>query len=215
MTRMHRRFSLQGQGTQKRVAIHKRNDSDSKVIRGYGAVFYNPDDAGTEYWLWDDMVERIMPGAFDRVLNEAQDVRCLFNHDMNYVLGRTASGTCRLAVDAIGLYYESDESPTDPQWQSVASKLARGDVSGSSFSFWPRTTVWETTKVDERSIDIRWIKEMEIVYDVGPVTFPAYEAASSSRSIQSPERELLLRDRNAFQRSRDEVSMRMREVSYE
>lgn len=214
--RQHRRFSVPGgNANQRKLTLQKRNvTSDSKVIRGYGAVFYNPADPSTEYWLWEDLVERIMPGAFDRVLKEAQDVRCLFNHDMNYVLGRTSSGTCRIAVDGVGLYYECDESPNDPQWQSVAEKLTRGDVTGSSFSFYPSVTVWETIKSEGgKSIDIRWIKEVGVCYDVGPVTFPAYEAATSSRCIQSDERFLLLSERNKFVHASEEVSVRMREVA--
>ncbi len=215
MRLQHRRFSISNPASgERRLALQKRNaTSDSKVIRGYGAVFYNPADPSTEYWLWDDLVERIMPGAFDRVINEKQDVRCLFNHDMNYVLGRTEAGTCRLTTDAVGLYYESDESSSDPQWLSVAEKISRGDVTGSSFSFYPSVTVWETIKEEDgKSYDVRWIKEIGVCYDVGPVTFPAYEAATSSRSIQSSEREILLRERNCFAATREDVSVRLREL---
>ncbi|AMV33751.1 Caudovirus prohead protease [Pirellula sp. SH-Sr6A] len=210
----HRRFSVPNmKSTERRLVIQKRNaTSDSNVIRGYGAVFYNESDPQTEYWLWDDLVERIMPGAFDRVIKEGQDVRCLFNHDMNYVLGRTLSGTCRINTDGVGLYYECDESTNDPQWQSVAEKLTHGDVTGSSFSFYPSATIWETIKAEGKTFDVRWIKEIGVCYDVGPVTFPAYNAATSSRSICPQERTSLLGERNEFWRSRDDVSVRLREL---
>ena len=54
------------------------------VISGYGAVFYREGHTGTEYRLWDDVVERVMPGAFDRAIRE-DDVRSLFNHDSNFM----------------------------------------------------------------------------------------------------------------------------------
>lgn len=191
----------------------KRADgSESKLIRGYGAVYYVPGDPTTEYWLWDDMVERIKPGAFDRIIAENQDVRCLFNHDSNYVLGRTVAGTCRLKVDAVGLYYEADEASSDPQWMSVAAKIARGDVTGSSFSFWPAKVMWESVNDGERKYDIRWITEMLIVWDVGPVTFPAYEGTSSSRNVVTDELDSLRMERNSqlIQGFDDDVAVRRR-----
>jgi uncharacterized protein len=203
-----------------RVEKRAANGTESKLIRGYGSVFYNAADPGTEYWLWSDIVERVMPGAFDEVLASKPDVRGLFNHDSNYVLGRTTAGTCRLSVDELGLYYECDESPNDPDWQRVAEKISRGDISGSSYSFIPGSTVWEEIPGEnDYSIWIRWIKKVDTVYDVGPVTFPAFTAATSSRSstlaIEHPERALLLEERNQFlnQQSRnqptDSVSVRL------
>ena len=193
------------------LSVEKRseNGKDTKLIRGYGSVFYNAADPGTEYWLWDDLVERVMPGAFDSVLAGKPDVRGLFNHDSNYVLGRTTAGTCRLSVDDVGLYYECDESPNDPDWQRVAEKINRGDVNGSSYSFIPRSTVWEEFTVADQTIYIRWLKEIDIVYDVGPVTYPAFTSATSSRSTMAtehPERSLLLAERQLFlsQRNREQ-----------
>ncbi len=45
--------------------------------------------------------ERIMPGAFTRSLKEGADVKCLMNHDPNFLLGRTKSGTLQLAQKRI------------------------------------------------------------------------------------------------------------------
>lgn len=197
-----------------RLQVLKRDatqDNSSKMIRGYGAVFYNASEPGTEYWLWDDIVERVMPGAFDIFLASTPDIRGLFNHDSNMVLGRTISGTCRVAVDPVGLYYEIDESPNDPTWASTAEKINRGDVSGSSYSFWPRSVVWEETKIGDKDVWVRWIKDVEIVYDVGPVTFPAFAAATSSRSVTSNERDQLLAERLASLPAVDEsIAIRMR-----
>ena len=43
--------------------------------------------------LGDKIMERIMPGAFDRALEEDNDVLGLFNHDQNQLLGRRSIGT--------------------------------------------------------------------------------------------------------------------------
>jgi HK97 family phage prohead protease len=123
------------------------------------------------------MVERIRPGAFDRAIRE-DDVRGLFNHDPNHVLGRSGPGTLRLSVDSKGLRYEID--PPDTQTgRDVVAMLARGDVSGSSFSFAPTRTTWEEERDAKGNVTyVRYLEEIAM-FDVGPVTFPAYTSASS------------------------------------
>ncbi|MCC7423777.1 MAG: HK97 family phage prohead protease [Planctomycetaceae bacterium] len=147
-----------------------RDDNGTKTITGYGAVFYKEGDAGTEYKLWDDMVERIMPGAFDRAIRE-DDVRSLFNHDPNLILGRTKSNTLRLSIDAVGLKYEVDPPAARGD---VVEALQRGDVDGSSFMF-------EITEVVWREVDKLYVREILGVklWEVGPVVFPAYESSTS------------------------------------
>lgn len=96
-------------------------------IVGYAAVFNTRSDL-----LGGFFVELIAPGAFDEVLT--QDTRGLFNHDPNYLLGRTTSGTLRLSVDARGLAYEIDTPDTLTIRDLVVAPIARGDMSGSSFA---------------------------------------------------------------------------------
>ena len=94
------------------------------------AVFYRDGDKGTEFRLWDDVYERIDADAFTRALKESHDVRALFNHDSNHILGRVSSGTLRLSVDNTGLRY----SVTLPaSAANVAEAMQRGDLTGSSF----------------------------------------------------------------------------------
>ena len=96
-------------------------------IAGYAAVFNMRSDL-----LGGFFVELIAPGAFDDVL--AQDTRGLFNHDPNFLLGRTVSGTLRLSVDERGLSYEIDTPDTLTIRDLVVAPIARGDMSGSSFA---------------------------------------------------------------------------------
>lgn len=154
-----------------------RETGKAPVITGYGAVFYRAGDPGTEYWLWSDMVERIMPGAFDRAIRE-DDTRSFFNHDANFVLGRRQAGTLKLSVDSRGLLY--DATPPDSQVcrDQVLAPIERGDVSGSSFMFIPRKTVWVEEKRDGGTIYIRELHDVEL-WEVGPVVFPAYEATTT------------------------------------
>jgi uncharacterized protein len=154
------------------ATIETRGDGQ-KVVSGYAAVFYRAGDAGTEYQLWDNLYERIDTGAFSRAISERQDVRGLFNHDPDHLLGRTASNTLRLSVDERGLRYEID-LPDTQAGRDVAVSLSRGDLTGSSFSFIPRAVSW----ADDNGREIRTIDDVDL-FDVGPVTFPAYQATSA------------------------------------
>lgn len=169
---MERRFIS---ATAAPVKLSKRADGDGKDITGYGAVYYDGTEA-TEYLLWEysDMrcIERIMAGCFNRAIAESQDVRGLFNHDPNQILGRTAAGTMTLVSDKRGLKYDIDPGNTTVA-KDVMEHLARGDVTGSSFSFDIKKQT--TTEIEEngRTTIIRQIEDVNL-YDCGPVTFPAY-----------------------------------------
>jgi len=161
-----------------RLTTEKRDGEDGpSIVAGYGAVFYNADDPGTEYWLWDDVVERIKPGAFDRALQEADDVRSFFNHDANLILGRASAGTLDLAVDGTGLRYVV-EPPDTAVARHVLESVERGDTSGSSFMFVPTSTAWREEEREGKTVYIREIESVRL-FEVGPVVFPAYESASS------------------------------------
>lgn len=123
-------------------------------------------------------VERIAPGAFAKTLQEA-DVRALFNHDPNFVLGRNRSGTLRMEEDDTGLAYEID-LPDTALGRDLAVSLERGDISGSSFGFRSIEDEWSET---DDGFPLRTLK-VNALRDVGPVTFPAYvDATSSLRSL--------------------------------
>lgn len=154
------------QGGQSGVRLEKRADG-SPVIVGYAAVYFRADDPGTEFELWPGVRERIRAGAFDNAIKEC-DVRALFNHSPDYVLGRMKSGTLRLSSDERGLRYEID--PPDTQVaRDLVQSLSRGDISGSSFAFDVVAEEWRK----EGGHELRELIELRL-YDVGPVTFPAY-----------------------------------------
>jgi len=152
------------------------------LIVGVGAVFFAADDPGSEFWLYSDLVERVMPAAFNRAMGE-DDVRALFNHDPNNLLGRTASRTMKLASNGKGLAYEIDP-PDTPAARAVIESIRRGDLTGSSFAFIPRKTVWVEEVRDKKKVYVRELHDVEL-FDVGPVTYPAYK--STSTGVRSAE----------------------------
>lgn len=168
--------------------IEARADAPTaKMIVGYAAVFYDPQDPGTQYRLWDNAVERIMPGAFTAAVKE-DDVRGLANHEVTWLLGRTKAGTCRVFEDAIGLRYEIDVPDTQAGRDTLTS-LERGDLDGSSFAFdvyGRRGRVqWSEETIDGVSLEVREIHECEL-FDVGPVAYPAYESTTSGARSSAP-----------------------------
>lgn len=123
--------------------------------------------------------ERIAPGAFAKTVVDG-DVRALWNHDANIVLGRNKSGTLRMTEDELGLHYECDAPDTQLVRDMVMSPIARGDVNQCSFGFRTVSDRWD--KVDGEWI--RTLLEVEL-FDVSPVTYPAYESTTVAvRSLE-------------------------------
>ncbi len=63
------------------------------------------------------------------------DVRGLFNHDPNFILGRSAAGTLSLSVDERGLRYDITAPDTQTIRDLVLAPMMRGDINQSSFAF--------------------------------------------------------------------------------
>lgn len=178
-------------------AIEVRSDgSGPVVIRGYAAIFDSPTTISQSYSAYNEVVAR---GAFRKTLQEA-DVRALYNHNPDNVLGRTKSGTLRLEEDMVGLRYEVQVP--DTSWgRDLVELIRRGDVSQSSFAFAPIAQEWTRAQTSEE-LDTRTLKEVKL-YDVSVVTYPAYEdTVASLRS--AGERELVALGRLARGQRLDE-----------
>jgi HK97 family phage prohead protease len=146
------------------VEVRSAEDGSS-VAFGYAARF------NTLSQNMGGFVEQVDPKAFNQTVKEA-DVRALFNHDANFVLGRASAGTLRMEVDDVGLRYEIDLPPT-ALGNDLAVLLLRGDINGSSFGFRALEDSWGTTP---DGFPLRTLMNVA-VRDVGPVTFPAYTAS--------------------------------------
>jgi HK97 family phage prohead protease len=146
---------------------------EERMVSGYAAVFnQESEDLG-------GFIEIIKPGAFSDVLEN--DVRALWNHDANYLLARTTSGTLKIAEDARGLYYEFD-APHTTYGNDLLELLRRGDVTQSSFGFAIKKDEW----VSRNGITYRYIHSVSRLFDVSPVTYPAYPATTSQLKSQAP-----------------------------
>lgn len=175
--------------------------AEENRITGYASVFYDGTPQ-TEYELWKGAVERIDRRAFDRAIQEEHDVRALYNHDADNLLGRTPN-TLSLSVDKRGLKYEVKYDPTDPTHQSVFAKIKRGDLSGSSFAFRVTGESW----AEEEGREVRTVTDVQLI-DVGPVVFPAY--AGSTTGLRSIDSDTEARSSHQQWKAKQETDKRMK-----
>lgn len=149
------------------------DDKDSRKVVGYGAVFNSSSEV-----LWSSFVEEVDARAFDEA--DMSDVRALFNHDDSKILARTP-GTLSLTLDEKGLRYEF-EMPDTSYGNDLLESMRRGDVTQSSFGFTVEEDEWIDRSKDEL-LPLRRITRIGRVFDVSPVTYPAYpETTSEVRS---------------------------------
>jgi len=149
--------------TMDEIKIETREDGTRKMV-GHAAVFNQlSEDLG-------GFREQIAPGAFKGAL-ETDDVRALWNHNADFVLGRNMSGTLEMAEDERGLAISI--IPPDTQVaRDLMVSMERGDVSHMSFGFSVRPDGQNWAKDDEGR-QIRTLTKLRL-FDVSPVTYPAY-----------------------------------------
>lgn len=152
------------------------DNQEQSVIEGYAFKFNKTTTIG------DWFREEILPGAADDVMLD--DVRCLFNHNPNYVLARSieGKGTLKLELDEVGLKY-SYTTPDTSYARDLEENIKLGNVSQSSFGF----TIEEQNWVErDGELPLRQIVKLKRLYDVSPVTYPAYQDTSvAKRSLES------------------------------
>lgn len=150
--------------------VTRDEDKNTANISGLGSK------TGVFYRVLD-FDEQIAPTAFDKTLREHPDVRGMFNHDPNYLLGRTKSKTMRVWVDDTGLRYDIEADTRQSHAQDVALMIERGDVDGSSIQFFvPRNKDswdWEAQPRPKRTIT-----EVQLI-ETGPVVLPASRHTSA------------------------------------
>lgn len=149
--------------------ISTRNkDDDALTVSGYAAPFNSRTSIG------DFFDEVIKPGAFSKTIKENDDIRALFNHNWDVILGRTKAGTLKLSEDERGLKFEL-QLPDTTAGRDLAESMERGDINQCSFGFHATEETWDY------SIEpaLRTINEAEL-YEISVVSIPAYEDTEAS-----------------------------------
>lgn len=142
----------------------ERRDGESAKIVGHAAVFNErSEDLG-------GFREQIAPGAFADAIKQ-DDIRALFNHNPDHVLGRNKAGTLSLREDDKGLAIEI--TPPDTQMaRDLMISMERGDITQMSFGFRVRANGYNWAEDADGTV-IRTLTAVRL-FDVSPVTYPAY-----------------------------------------
>lgn len=138
---------------------------DDLTIEGYFALYEN------ETELWEGSYEILTKGAFDETLNN--DIRALWNHNTQYVLGRNKSGSLELKADDKGLF-ATVKLPNTQYAKDLYELVKRGDVDNCSFGF----NILDETLEELANGGYRWRINKVDLHEISVVTFPAYENTS-------------------------------------
>lgn len=153
--------------------LKTRAEAEKKVIEGYFAVF------NSETELWPGAYEEIAPEAFDSSMG--RDIRALMNHNDDLVLGRTKAGTLTLKTDSHGLWGSIEVNEEDTDALNLYARIKRGDVNQCSFGF----NILSEEIEHRQDGSVKWrLTDVEL-WEVSPVTFPAYgDTGISARKSQ-------------------------------
>lgn len=153
------------------MEIKKREDNGTGdlFLEGYFAIF------NSDYELWQGASESIAPGAFTDSISG--DVRALYNHDTNLVLGRTGANTLELREDSHGLYGKIKINRDDTDAMNAYTRIMRGDVTQCSFGFDIESEEFR----DNGDGTCHWtITRVNPLYEISPCVFPAYKETTVS-----------------------------------
>src|SRR5690606_12184169 len=167
-------------------AFEAREKEESKTLRGYALTW------GEVAEPWPGLRESFEAGAFADFLAQAPDVFACYQHDTSQLLGRTSSGTFRLAEDETGLAFELD-LPDTTLGRDVAELVRRGDLRGMSIAF-----CVERETLEDEGDHIRRVVHAASLYEISIVHDPAYrETSVGFRSAHDVMMELRSRTRAA------------------
>jgi len=149
------------------VELRAAASGDGQDVTGLGVVF------GQKSVNLGGFRELIDPAAFDDagVLTDAR-VMGTFEHEQ--VIGRLGADTLTIAKETGGLRYVI----APPSWAAgIVESIQRGDITGSSFGF-TVTPDGDDWMLDEDGFVLRVVKRVARLWDIGPVSSPAYEQTS-------------------------------------
>ena len=133
--------------------IRAVSEDGSRIIEGYAAKFNKlSEDLG-------GFREKIKVGAFAESLKDS-DVRALFNHDPNMVLGRNTAGTLELQEDKKGLHMRV-HLPNTRTADELMESISRGDITQQSFGF---TIAEDSWRRSEKHGEVRTIEKIGRLY---------------------------------------------------
>lgn len=149
-----------------------REDASGMTLTGYAARFNQPSEPLP-------FIERIEPGAFKRSLKSRNDIKLLWNHNSDMVLGSTRAGTLTLTEDAVGLRVQAT-LPDNTWGRDAKVSIQRGDVTGFSFGFTVPSggDSWNADGTE------RTLKSVRLLEVSTGVAFPAYPSTNGTAQVR-------------------------------
>lgn len=141
--------------------------TEGNRLTGYAAVWDSPTQINEN---GRSFTEVIRSGAFAKAIASRGSVIATFNHNPDALLARTDNGTLRLMEDAHGLRFELD-LPDTQLGRDIKTLTSTGTLRGASFTFNVRAggEKWNGNTRELRDV---------FLYELGPVSTPAYQATS-------------------------------------
>jgi HK97 family phage prohead protease len=156
------------------AALNLASVGSSQVARVTG-VLAPYDSASSDLGGFQEVYR---PGCFTKWL-VCDDPRVLFNHNIDYVLGRKSAGTARFWEEPDGLHYDADLPDTQAA-RDLRVSMERGDIKESSAAFYIMDYAWE----NRGGVRTRVIKEARLV-EGSPHSFAAY-SESTAKPADAP-----------------------------
>lgn len=176
--------SAQGGHFQPHLREVSEEGGSGRTIEGYAIVFGVESRMLVDYW--DDYREIIEPGAITEEELAQMDIKMTMWHNREKLLARSNKGvgTLKLSVDKIGVKYEF-EAPNTSDGNNALELVKRGDMGGSSFTYWSDESSSVSYTKNDDDILIRHVKKINMVYDMTIASDPAYTQTSvTAREIE-------------------------------
>ena len=194
--------SAQGGYFQPRLRETPEGEGSGRTIEGYAIVFDVESRMLVDYW--DDYREIIESGAITERELAQMDIKMTMWHNREKLLARSNKGvgTLKLSVDDIGVKYEF-EAPNTSDGNNALELVKRGDMSGSSFTYWSDESSAVNYTKNEDDVLIRHVKKIGMVYELTIASDPAYTQTSvTAREIE----------RSGLKITHEDEAKRMKEI---
>lgn len=158
---------------------------ESRVIEGYAIVFGKRSVLLMDWY--DRYYEVIEPGAIDEARLAEMDIKMTMFHDREMLLARSnkGKGTLKLSVDEVGVKYEF-EAPRTADGETALELVRRGDLAGSSFTFWSDEKSSIRYEMLDDDILLRYVDRIDRVYEMTIAADPAYtETTVTAREVEA------------------------------
>lgn len=151
-------------------------DDDQMIVEGYALRFNTwSEDLGK-------FIETISPNALKKT--KLDDVRLLFNHDWNHVLGRQSANTLDLEVDEVGLRFKA-RLPNTSYAKDIYEQIRAGNINQCSFHFNADKKSIDMKYDNERGLYKRTINSINQIKEISIVSLPAYKETDVSVALRS------------------------------